>query len=105
MVCLALRARRELEAVAHYVIGNYQETVNVVSQFTHKSQRAQAYCLAALSHLNDEQSIAKAARELQVINPDFTISTFVKSELYRDEDIPQQLRADLSKVGLPDTAK
>lgn len=93
---------RELEAVAHYLVENYQETANVVSQFTHKSQRAQAYLAAALSHLDDEQLMLRAARDLQVINPNFTISNFVKAELYRDEAIRLRLRADLERAGLPD---
>ncbi len=94
---------RELEAAAHYVLGNYHDTVSVVSQLLHKSKRSHAYLVAALSHLDDEMTLRKAVDELLVAHPSFSISNFLESEYYKDEVVPQQLAVDLKKAGLPDT--
>jgi TolB-like protein len=93
---------RELEAVAHYGLGNYNDTVNVVSQLLHKSQRCHVYLVAALSHLNNEAALRKAVEELLISNPNFSISNFLKNEYYRDDDIPRQLSEDFKKAGMPD---
>ena len=94
---------RELEAVAHYVLGNYHNTVSVVSQLLHKSQRAHAYRVAALNHLEDQTAVCKAVEELLIANPEFSVGKFLKSECYRDDNIPQQLAMDLRTAGLPVT--
>ena len=94
---------RELEAAAHYVLGNYRDTASVVSQLLHKSKRSHAYLVAALSHLDDAITMRKAVDELLSANPSFSISNFLDSEYYKDEIVPQQLAIDLKKAGLPDT--
>jgi len=94
---------RELEAVAYYVLGNYHDTVSVVSQLLHKSQRSCAYQVAALSHLGDVTDLSKAVEELLISNPSFSIRNFLGTEFYKDDDIPRQLAKDLKKAGLPDT--
>ena len=93
---------RELEAVAHYVLGNYKDTVSVVSQLLHKSNRVHAYRVAALVHLDDEITTRKAVEELLAMNPEFCIQRFLGSEFYRDDDIPRQIAVDLKAAGLPD---
>ena len=94
---------RELEAAAHYVLGNYRDTVSVVSQLLHKSKRSHAYLVAALSHLDDDVALRKAAGELLISNPSFSIGNFLETEFYKDDDIPRQLAIDLKKAELPDT--
>jgi adenylate cyclase len=94
---------RELEAAAHYVPGNYRDTVGVVSQLLHKSKRSHAYLVAALSHLDEEMTLRKAVEELLISNPGFSIGNFLETEFYKDEDVPRQLAIDLKKAGLPDT--
>ncbi len=94
---------RELEVVAHYGLGNYSDAVSVVSQLLHKSLRTHAYRVAALSHLDDENSLRKAAEELLICNPNFSVSNFLQTETYRDDDIPLQLAKDFKKAGFPDT--
>jgi TolB-like protein/Tfp pilus assembly protein PilF len=94
---------RELEASANYVLGKYRDTVSVVSQLLHKSQRSHAYLVAALSHLDDEMALRKAVDELLIANPSFSISNFLGAEFYKDEEVPRQLAIDLKKAGLPDT--
>jgi len=91
---------REIEAAAHYVIGNYIETINVVSQLLHKSRRACAYQVAALSYLDNKTALAKAVDELLILSPNFSISKFLDMEFYRDDNIPHQLAKDLSNAGL-----
>ena len=92
---------RELEAAAHYVLGNYPSTVSVVSELVHKSRRALTYAAAAHSHLGDETLQKRAVEALLVSDPGFTIENFMKSEFYREEVIPERLTEDLIKVGLP----
>ena len=94
---------RELEAAAHYVLGNYRDTVSVVSQLMHKSKRSHAYLVAALSHLDDEMNLRKAVDELLIFDPIFSTSIFLETEFYKDEEVPRQLAIDLKKAGLPDT--
>ena len=94
---------RELEATAHYVLGSYRDTVSVVSQLLHKSRRSHAYLVAALSHLEDEKAMRKAVDELLIASPGFSISNFLETEFYKDEEFPRQLSIDLKKAGLPDT--
>ena len=94
---------RELEAAAHYVLGNYGDIVSVVSQLLHKSKRSHAYLVAALSHLEDEITLRNAVDELLIANPSFSISNFLETEFYKDEEVPRQLSIDLKKAGLPDT--
>ena len=94
---------RELEVVAHYGLGNYKDAVRVTSQLLHKSQRTHAYRVAALCHLDNEESLHKAVEELLISNPNFSVSNFLKTETYRDDDIPLQLARDFKKAGFPDT--
>jgi adenylate cyclase len=91
---------REAEAVAHYVLGNYENTVSVASELLHKSIRTHAYRVASLSHLGDETALKEAANDLLVADPEFTIARFLKTEFYRDDDFPEQLTVDLRKAGL-----
>jgi tetratricopeptide (TPR) repeat protein len=91
---------RELEAAAHYVLGNYRDSVQVVSQLLHKSRRSCAYRVAALTHLNDGTALQKAVKDLLISNPNFSISQFLETEFYRDDDIPQRLAEDLKRAGL-----
>jgi adenylate cyclase len=93
---------RELEAAAHYVLGNYLDTVSVVSELLHKSIRSHAYLVAALSHLGDETIMDKSVDELLIANPRFCISKFLETEYYKDEVVPRQLAIDLKKAGLPE---
>ena len=68
-----------------------------------RGRGACAYRVAALSHLNDDAALGKAVDELMINNPQFSIRNFLKTEFYRDEDIPRQLAADFIKAGLPDS--
>ena len=94
---------RELEAIAHYVLGNYRATVNVVSQLLHKSKRSHAYLVAALSHLDDEMTLIKSVDELLIANPSFSIGNFLENEFYRNDDVPRQLAEDFNKAGFTNT--
>ena len=91
---------RELEAVAHYVLGNYQGTVTVVSQLLHKTHRSHAYNVAALSHLSEDGATSKAVEELLISNPNFSVKNFLSNEFYRDNEILRQLETDFKKAGL-----
>lgn len=92
---------RELEAAAYYSLGNYRQTVSVVSQLLHKSLRAHAYRVAAMRHLDDARALQQARDELLIAHPDFSINRFLGIEFYRDKAIVKRLRADLDKAGLP----
>ncbi|MDI7861498.1 adenylate/guanylate cyclase domain-containing protein [Rhizobiaceae bacterium n13] len=91
---------RELEAVAHYVLGEYAATVAVVDELTRTSRRAAAYRVAACAHIDNPERLESAVRELRVIDPEFTINGFLLTEFYRDRALRQQLHDDLAKAGL-----
>lgn len=91
---------REVEVVAHYVLGNYQNAVTMVSELLHKTIRIHGYLVASLSHLDDEQAMQDAANELLVAMPDFSVGNFLKTEFYEDDKFPNQLIADFKKAGL-----
>ncbi|WP_428687084.1 adenylate/guanylate cyclase domain-containing protein [Roseibium sp.] len=94
---------RELEAAAHYVLGDYQETAKVVNQLPRASRRAAAYRAAALAHVGDAPELEAAVRELKAVDPNFTIEAFLSAESYKDPEIPARLREDLNRAGLPAT--
>jgi len=91
---------REVEAVAHYALGKYQNTVDVVSELLHKTIRIHAYLVASLSHLDDESAMQDASNELLIAMPEFSVDNFLKTEFYQDDKIPNRLIADFKKAGL-----
>lgn len=91
---------REIEAAAHYVLGDYQDVVSVVTQCLHKSIRSYAYLIASLARLGEDVKASKAVSNLLSSKPDFTIDEYMKTEFYRDSQISNQLAADLVKAGL-----
>lgn len=91
---------RELEAVAYYTLGRYSETIAVVAQLSRVTRMAAAYRVAAYQHLDDPDQLAKAATELRVIDPDFTVERFLSSVFYKDSRLTCQLRDDLCAAGL-----
>lgn len=92
---------RELEAVAHYALGNYQETVDVVAEMPRPTRRSIVYCVAALTHLDDPTTLERALKSLRRIEPDFTITGFIAMEVYKEKAIEHQLAQDLKATGLP----
>lgn len=91
---------RELEAVAHYVLGQYADTVAVVGQLSRVTRIAAVYRAAAYTHLNDPSGLDHAVSALRIIDPDFTIERFVATEFYKDQKMLDQLRNDLLAAGL-----
>ncbi len=96
---------RELEAVAHYVLEEYETCLAVVAQFTRVTRRAAAYGAAAALHLSDGR-VESMARTLFMIDPTFEPAAFLQSERYRDPAMIERLRRDLAAVaalrpGLP----
>jgi TolB-like protein len=92
---------RELEAAAHYVRQEYQKTVKVVDQLTRPSRRAAAYRVAALAHSDDRSARERAVKDLKTIDPEFTISSFLSLETYKDDSLTNRLKEDLMSVELP----
>ena len=87
---------RELEAVAHYVIGDYEGCRRVVTEFTRLTRRAAAYRAAATTHLNRTEDTRRAVRELLMIDPAFDPHQFIQTEFYKDPAISHQLEAELT---------
>ncbi len=88
---------RELEAVAHYVLEDYDQCAAVVGQFARLTRRAAAYGAAAAAH-HDDDRIKSAARSLFMIDPAFDLNTFLQSENYQDQGVINRLRTDLAPV-------
>jgi adenylate cyclase len=91
---------REIEVIAQYIQGSYEQSAQVVSQLLHKSLRACAYNVAAYCHLDDEPGLERARAALMAVSPGFSIDRFLEKEHYRDDDIPRRLREDLEHAGL-----
>jgi TolB-like protein/class 3 adenylate cyclase len=92
---------RELEAVAHYVLDQPAEVIAVVDQLHRPTRRATAYAVAALTQLDDLEQLQKAVDQLMLLDPDFTVSGFVDSEYFKDDQIPNRLSEQLREAGLP----
>ncbi len=90
---------RELEAVAYYVLEDYQRCYEVVGEFTRVTRRAAAYRTAAAIRLNDTEKIRKAASSLLKLDSKFDPKAFVDTEFYQDNKMCKQLRSDI-KAGL-----
>ncbi|WP_457938234.1 adenylate/guanylate cyclase domain-containing protein [Mesorhizobium sp. 10J20-29] len=89
---------RELEAVAHYVIGDHQNCYRVVGEFARPSRRSAAYRAAAAVHLDDTDRLRKARDALLTIDPAFDPARFVLTEYFRDKAISDQLEGDLTSA-------
>jgi len=93
---------RELEAIAYFVLGDYQKVVNVVAELPRKPRRCCAYAVAALTHLNDDHLLSRGIEELLACDPEFSISEMMKSEYYWSGDLAARLEGDLRAAGLPE---
>jgi TolB-like protein len=91
---------RELEAAAHYTLGEYQDTVKVVAEMPRPTRRSLAYAIASLVHTDDAQALERTLKELRRLDPDFSVDRFVSMEIYQDQAIPQQLAEELCAAGL-----
>ena len=89
---------RELEAVAHYVLGDHQSCHRVVGEFSRPSRRSAAYRAAAAVHLDDAGRLRQARDALLTIDPGFAPGQFVLTEFYRDRAIRDQLQRDLTSA-------
>ena len=89
---------RELEAVAHYVLGDHQSCYRVVGEFSRPSRRSAAYRAAAAVHLDDAGRLRQARDALLTIDPGFAPGQFVLTEFYRDRAIRDQLQRDLTSA-------
>ncbi|MGI9353862.1 MAG: hypothetical protein ACR2PF_01660, partial [Rhizobiaceae bacterium] len=89
---------RELEAIAYYVMGDYEACLRVVAEFTRPTRRAAAYRVAAATNLNNKGILQRSVRELLVLDPGFEPSQFVQTEFYKDRSIAKRLQVELSKA-------
>ena len=89
---------RELEAIAHYVMKDYEACYRVVGEFARLTRRATAYCVAAATHLKDNKRMERAVRDLLSIDPDFEPHQFIETEFYRDREIAKLLEAELDEA-------
>ena len=92
---------RELEVVAHYILGDFGQAVRVVSELPRITRRTAGYRVAALTHVRNDTDLEQAVRELRTIDPDFTISGFMKTEFFKSRRLKEQIETDLRKAGLP----
>ena len=92
---------RELEAVACYLLERYQQTLGIVSELSRKTRRATAYGAAAAVHLNDLERISDSTNSVLKVDPDFSVSSFLLTEFYKDRETRDRLEEDLIAVGLP----
>ena len=92
---------RELEAVACYLLGRYQETLKILSQLTRTPRRAAAYGAAAAVHTETPDLISSSISRVLTVDPEFTVKNFLLTEFYRDRKTRDKLESDLLAAGLP----
>ena len=92
---------RELEAAACYLLGRYQETLNIVSQLTRTTRRAATYGAAAASHTKNSDLISSSASRVLTVDPEFSVKNFLLTEFYRNRQTRDKLESDLLAAGLP----
>lgn len=83
---------RELEAVAHYVQGDFETCYRVVGEFSRLTRRSAAYRAAAATQLNQPERTQTAARDLLMLDPQFDAEQFIQTEYYKDRDFAHLLR-------------
>ncbi|WP_170576174.1 adenylate/guanylate cyclase domain-containing protein [Ruegeria atlantica] len=86
---------RELEAIAYYVMHDFEACYNTVDEFARLTRRAAAYRTAAATHLNNDYKLERAVRDLLLHDPDFRPSTFIQTEYFKDREISKRLKAEL----------
>ena len=89
---------RELEAVAHYVLGDFDDCYRVVGEFTHLTRRGAAYRAAAATQVNDPWKVEAAAQDLLMLDPNFDPGHFIETEYYQDRQIAQVLKDRLEEA-------
>ena len=92
---------RQLEIAALYHKEDYGGAVAAAECLNRPNRRAAAYIVAALTHLEEKERLARAVSELLRIDPNFKISSFLKTEYYREPDARNRLKEDLACAGLP----
>ena len=92
---------RELEAAACYLLERYHQTLEIISQLSRNTRRAATYGAAAAVHLNDQELISKSANLVLKVDPEFSVSSFLSSEFYKDRKTRDRLEKDLISAGLP----
>lgn len=86
---------RELEAVAYYVLEDYEACCRVVGEFTRPTRRAAAYRAASATHLNSSERLHRAVRDLMALDPGFQPWQFVQTEFYKHQETARRLEAEL----------
>lgn len=86
---------RELEAIAHYVMKDYDACYRIVGEFSRLTRRAAAYRAAAATHLNREDYQDRVVRDLLSLDPNFDPKQFVLTEFYKDRAISKNLEKEL----------
>jgi len=89
---------RELEAVAHYVLEDYEACYRVVCEFTRLTRRAAAYRAASATQLGEDSRVEFAVRELLMLDPNFDSEQFIQTEYFKDRTMANLLRDRLSKA-------
>lgn len=89
---------RELEAVAHYVLGNDDACIRVARQISPKSRRAAVYSTAAAQRLGDRKTLLQEVDALLAIDPEFDPDAFVLTEFYKDRHYARQLASELKQA-------
>jgi tetratricopeptide (TPR) repeat protein len=90
---------RELEAVAYYVMDDFEACYRVVGEFSRPTRRGCAYRLAAATQLDDAPAkITSALQDLQMLDPAFVPEQFIQTEYYKDREIAQLLKRRLEQA-------
>ena len=89
---------RELEAIAYYVLGDFEACCRVVDEFSKTTRRAAAYRAAAATHLDGAVNLDRVVGDLLYLDPDFDPNQFIVTEPYKDVSTTKRLAAELDEA-------
>lgn len=89
---------RELEAIAYYVMEDFEACCRVVDEFSRTTRRAAAYRAAAATHLNGAVSLDRVVGDLLSLDPNFDPDQFILTEFYKDRATAKRLAAELNEA-------
>ncbi len=87
---------------AYFAARRYAEAVEAFKRISAPDHTHHAFLAAASAQLDDATAAAACAREVLRLDPAFSVTSYVATLHYRQDDDRQHHRAALLKAGLPD---
>lgn len=90
----------EERLIAYYVLGRYDEVVEIGSSLPYQRWRSRLYCAASRVAIGDFDTAKKIVRATVMAAPGINADLVQQSEMYRDREVSRLFMERLSKAGL-----